>query len=86
MQTAYYVIAYSAVLKAVDEFMRMREIIRSVNVALKYFIALKYLIVVILVDVDLLAIRRRFPLIFAFYKLKFRSISTSVLFYPLRQD
>jgi len=79
MLTAYYVIAYSAVLKAVDEFMRMREIIRSVNVALKY------LIVVILVDVDLLAIRRRFPLIFAFYKLKFRSISTSVLFYPLRQ-
>jgi len=49
MLTAYYVIAYSAVLKAVDEFMRMREIIRSVNVALKYFIALKYLIVVILV-------------------------------------
>jgi len=32
--TGYYVIAYSAVLKAVDEFVRMREITRSVKVAL----------------------------------------------------
>ena len=30
-----YVIAHSAVLKAVDEFVRMREITRSVKVALK---------------------------------------------------
>jgi len=29
--TAYYVIAFSAVLKAVDEFVRMREITRSVK-------------------------------------------------------
>jgi len=36
-----------AVLKAVDEFVRMREITRSVKVALKYLIA------VVLVDVDL---------------------------------
>jgi len=42
-----YVIAHSAVLKAVDEFVRMREITRSVKVALKYLIA------VVLVDVDL---------------------------------
>ena len=31
---AYYVIAYSAVLKAVDEFVRMREITRSVKLKL----------------------------------------------------
>ena len=30
-----YVIAHSAVLKAVDEFVRMREITRSVKVAVK---------------------------------------------------
>ena len=42
-----YVIALSAVLKAVDEFVRMREITRSVKVALKC------LITVILVDDDL---------------------------------
>ena len=41
-----YVIAYSAVLKAVDEFVRMREITRSVKVALKCLIA------VVLVDDD----------------------------------
>jgi len=34
-----YVIAYSAVLKAVDEFVRMREITRSVKVAIKCLIA-----------------------------------------------
>jgi len=34
-----YVIAHSAVLKAVDEFVRMREITRSVKVALKCVIA-----------------------------------------------
>jgi len=39
-----YVIAHSPVLKAVDEFVRMREIRRSVKVALKY------LITVVLVD------------------------------------
>ena len=39
-----YVIAHSAVLKAVDEFVRMREITRSVKVALKC------LITVVLVD------------------------------------
>jgi len=42
-----YVIAHSAVLKAVDEFVRIREITRSVKVALKWLIA------VVLVDVDL---------------------------------
>jgi len=42
-----YVIAHSAVLKAVDEFVRMREITRSVKVALKC------LITVVLVDDDL---------------------------------
>ena len=41
-----YVIAYSALLKAVDEFVRMREITRSVKVALKCLIA------VVLVDDD----------------------------------
>ena len=40
-------IAHSALLKAVDEFVRMREITRSVKVALKCLIA------VVLVDVDL---------------------------------
>jgi len=40
-------IPYSSVLKAVDEFVRMREITRSVKVALKCLIA------VVLVDVDL---------------------------------
>jgi len=39
-----YVIAQSAVLKALDEFVRMREITRSVKVALKC------LITVVLVD------------------------------------
>jgi len=39
--------AYSAVLKAVDEFVRMREITRSVKLALKCLIA------VVLVDIDL---------------------------------
>jgi len=34
-----YVIAHSAVLKAVDEFVRMREITRSIKVALKRLIA-----------------------------------------------
>jgi len=34
-----YVIAHNAVLKAVDEFVRMREITRSVKVALKCLIA-----------------------------------------------
>ena len=34
-----YVIAHSAVLKAVDEFVRMREITRSVKVALNGLIA-----------------------------------------------
>jgi len=42
-----YVIAHSAVLKAVDEFVRMREITRSVKVAVLCLIA------VVLVDVDL---------------------------------
>ena len=46
-KTAAYVIAHSAVLKAVDEFVRMREITRCVKVALKCLIA------VVLVDVDL---------------------------------
>jgi len=46
-KTAYYVIAYSAVIKAVHEFVRMREITRSVKVALKC------LITVVLVDVNL---------------------------------
>ena len=41
-----YVIAHSAMLKAVDESVRMREITRSVKVALKCLIA------VVLVDVD----------------------------------
>jgi len=45
--TACYVIAYSAVLKAVDEFVRMREFTRSVKVALKWLNA------VVLVDFDL---------------------------------
>jgi len=45
--TGYYVIVYSAVLIAVDEFVRMREITRSVKVASKCLIA------VVLVDVDL---------------------------------
>jgi len=40
-------IAYSAVIKAVHEFVRMREITRSVKVALKC------LITVVLVDVNL---------------------------------
>jgi len=47
MLTAYYVIAYSAVLKTVHEFVYMREITRSVKVDLKRLIA------VVLVDVDL---------------------------------
>jgi len=42
-----YVIAHSAVIKAVDEFVRMREITRSVKVALKCHIT------VVLVDDDL---------------------------------
>jgi len=42
-----YVIAHSAVLKAVDEFVRMREITRSV-----VKVALKCLIAVVLVDDD----------------------------------
>jgi len=42
-----HVIANSAVLKAVNEFVRMRVITRFVKVALKYLIA------VVLVDVDL---------------------------------
>ena len=42
-----YVIVHSAVLKAVDEFVRMREITRFVKVAIKCLIA------VILVDDDL---------------------------------
>jgi len=42
-----YVIAHSAVLKAVDEFVRMREITRSVKVTLNGLIA------VVLVDDDL---------------------------------
>jgi len=41
-----YVMTHSAVLKAVDEFVRMREITRSVKVALKCLIA------VVLVDDD----------------------------------
>jgi len=41
-----YVIAHSAVLKAVDEYVRMREITRSVKVALKCLIA------VVLIDND----------------------------------
>jgi len=44
---AAYVITHSAVLKAVDEFVRVREITRSVKGALKCLIA------GILVDVDL---------------------------------
>jgi len=40
-----YVIAYSVVLKVVDEFVRMRDITRSVKVTLKCF--------TVLVDVDL---------------------------------
>ena len=69
----------------------MREITRSVKVALKCLIA------VVLVDVDLpywtskvehiaavtycsRSCRRRFPLIFAFYILNVRHISTSGLF------
>ena len=43
----YYVIAYSAVLKTVDEFVRMREITPCVKVALKCLIA------VVLVDVGI---------------------------------
>jgi len=43
-----YVIAHSRVLKAVDEFVRMREITRSVKVALKCLIA------VVFVDDDFL--------------------------------
>jgi len=42
-----YVIAHSAVLNTVHEFVRMREITRSVKVAVKCLIA------VVLVDVDL---------------------------------
>ena len=115
MLTGYYVIVYRAVLKAVDEFVRRREITRCVKVFLKCFIA------VVLVDVDLpywtskvehlvafaaivsniyctcaetaiwelpdkiSTIWRRFPLIFAFYKLKVFRISTAGLFYLLRQ-
>ena len=41
-----HVIAHSTVLKAVDEFVRMREITRSVKVALRRLIA------VVLVDDD----------------------------------
>ena len=41
-----YVVAHSALLKAVDECVRMREITRSVKVALKCLIA------VVLVDDD----------------------------------
>ena len=45
--TGYDIVAYSAVLKAVDEFVRMRKkITRSVKVSLKCLIA------VVLVDVD----------------------------------
>jgi len=123
-----YVIAHSSVLKAVDEFLCMHKITRSVKVALKCLIA------VVLVDVDLpywtskvehlvaftaifinictahaqkrlfmnfrlnlgtavrfadpdflleskiSAIWRRFSLIFAFYMLNVRHISTSGLF------
>jgi len=47
--------AHSAVLKAVDEFVRMPEITRSDKVALKCLIA------VVLVDVDL-PYRRRSPI------------------------
>jgi len=43
-----YVIAHSAVLKTLDEFVRMREITRSVKFALKCLIA------VVLVDDDFL--------------------------------
>jgi len=42
-----YVIAHNAVLKAADEFVRMREITQSVKVALKCLIA------VVLVDDDI---------------------------------
>ena len=42
-----YVIAHSALLKAVDQFVRMRKITRSVKFALKFLMA------VVLVDVDL---------------------------------
>ena len=42
-----YVIVHSTVLKAVDEFVHIREIMRSVKVALKCLIA------VVLVDDDL---------------------------------
>jgi len=42
-----YVIAHSSVLKAVDEFLCMQKITRSVKVALKCLFA------VVLVDVDL---------------------------------
>jgi len=45
--TAYYVIVCGAVLKAVDEFVRMREMTRYVRVSLKCLIA------VVLVDDDL---------------------------------
>ena len=45
--TSDYVIAYSAVLKTVHEFLHMREITRSVKVDLKRLIA------VVVVDVDL---------------------------------
>ena len=45
--TGYDIVAYSAVLKAVDEFVRMRKITRSVKVSLKC------LITVVLVDVHL---------------------------------
>jgi len=45
--TGYYDRAYRAVLKAVDEFVCMHEITRSVKVVLKCLIA------VVLVDVDL---------------------------------
>jgi len=41
--------AHSAVLKAVDEFVRMREITRSVKVALKC----RPIIAAVLVEVDL---------------------------------
>jgi len=47
MLTGHYIIAYSAELKAVDWFVRMREITGSAKVALECFIA------VVLVDVDL---------------------------------
>ena len=54
-----YVIALNAVLKAVDEFVRMREITRSVKAALKCIIA------AVLVDVDLVEHLVAFTAIFS---------------------